>query len=139
MGYYEDELARFKLTKREIFSRLKELNINTVITHFDGEGDSGGIEDMVCYAEIFDEENASILGDLTVIPFDTHRVMIANVDCSLKDQLEELAYMTISRDHGGWENNEGGYGDIYFLVPKDKVWIEINIRVLTSESSDHEY
>ena len=139
MGYYEGELALFKATKKAVFARLAELNINTVITHFDGEDDSGGIENMVCYAEIFDEENASILGDLTVIPFNKHRVVVGGVDCSLKEQLEELAYMTISQDHGGWENNDGAYGDIYFLVPKDKVWMEINVRFMDSTSSDHAY
>ena len=139
MGFYEDETKRFKLTKKEVFSRLKELSINTVITHFDGEGDSGGIEGMVCYAEIFDEESPSILGDLTVIPFDKHRVTVGGEDCSLKDQLEELVYMTLWQDHGGWENNDGAYGDIYFLVPKDKVFIEINVRFLDSVSYDHEY
>ena len=64
----------------------------------------------------------------------------ANVErttLSVRDAIESLAYDFLEQTHGGWENNEGVYGEFTFDVAQRTITLDYNERVETSEYSQH--
>ena len=43
----------------------------------------------------------------------------------------------LAQTHGGWENNEGAYGEFTFDVAQRTITLDYNERVETSEYSQH--
>jgi hypothetical protein len=50
---------------------------------------------------------------------------------------EATSLLTFSSKHGGWENNEGAYGEFTFDVAQRTITLDYNERVETSEYSQH--
>ena len=125
--------------KAALFSALASLGIARVVVAFDGSGDSGQIEAM----EAFTAGNAAAAlgGDLRIpirrAPWDgsaaeTHELTLA-------DAIEALAYDLLAETHGGWEDNEGAYGEFSFDVASQTITLEYNERVLQTEYYEHEF
>lgn len=114
-----------KLNKTAVFKALTAAGITSVTVEFDGEGDSGQIEDLT----------ASAGG--TPIPFPQTTVTIrqsgygqkpSTRDTPLKDAIETLCYDYLEQQHGGWENNDGAFGSFEFDVGKGTIQLEFNGR-----------
>ena len=57
----------------------------------------------------------------------------------MHDAIERLAYDLLEETHGGWENNEGAYGEFVFDVAERTIRLEYNERVMETEYSEHEW
>lgn len=55
----------------------------------------------------------------------------------MKEAIERLAYDFLEETHGGWENNEGAYGDFLFDVTERTITLNYNERIETSEYTQH--
>ena len=53
--------------------------------------------------------------------------------------VECLAYDVLERTHGGWENNDGAYGDITFDVAERTITLDYNERYTASENYTHSF
>ena len=53
--------------------------------------------------------------------------------------VESLAYDALERTHGGWENNDGAYGDIIFDVADYAITLDYNERYTASENYTHSF
>ena len=123
--------------KQVLFDALAAAGITSVVVHFDGYGDSGQIEDIEVLA-----------GDQTV-DLPTSAVEIAQAQwgssdvrrttLTLRDAVETLAYDLLAETHGGWENNEGAFGDFTFDVATRTITLDYNERIETSENTTHEF
>jgi hypothetical protein len=51
--------------------------------------------------------------------------------------VEALVYAFLAETHGGWENNEGAYGDFTFTVADRSIILDYNERIETSEYTQH--
>ena len=58
---------------------------------------------------------------------------------SLEDVVEQLAYDFLSDTHGGWENNDGAYGEFCFDANARCIHLEFNERFTSSELFTHEF
>ncbi len=58
-------------------------------------------------------------------------------DCNLRDAVEALAYALLEETHGGWENNEGAYGEFTFAVAARTITLDYNERHMESDYSQH--
>ena len=58
---------------------------------------------------------------------------------TMHDAIERLAYDLLEETHGGWENNEGAYGEFVFDVAGRTIRLEYNERVMETEYSEHEW
>ena len=58
---------------------------------------------------------------------------------TVHDAIEKLAYDLLEETHGGWENNEGAYGEFVFDVAERTIRLEYNERVMETEYSEHEW
>jgi hypothetical protein len=46
----------------------------------------------------------------------------------LREAIEELCYSYLEQDYGGWENNDGAFGEFIFDVATRKIGLEFNSR-----------
>ena len=83
---------------------------------YSGEGDSGGV-DHISYADIND-------------------VCITKVPQKLLDAMETAVYYLLPV---GFENNDGGYGEITIDIQNKKVALEHNERVIEVDYSEKEF
>ena len=134
-----DQLANGALpsNKAAVFDALVAAGITDVIVHFDGYGDSGQIEGIEAQAadrtiELPESLIAFVrpLGDGSGIE---------TLALPIRDVLETLVYGFLEETHGGWENNEGAYGDFTFDVAKRSITLEYNERFVESERFEHSF
>ena len=136
----ERELARIAkqvlpANKTALFDALAAAGITTVIVNFDGCGDSGQIEMIEAKA-----------GD-DVIPLPTVQIEIASAAWGsatidrqtrpLEEAIEILVYDVLNQEHGGWENNDGAYGEYIFDVAERTITLDYNERHIESDYSQH--
>lgn len=122
--------------KATLFDALAQAGIATVLVKFDGYGDSGQIEDTSVHA------GPDIAINLPEGCIEIARVQwgsreISRQTLSVKDAIEHLVYDLLEQTHGGWENNEGAYGDFLFNVAERTITLDYNERIETSEYTQH--
>ena len=111
--------------KHNLFDLLEERGIVLVTVNFDGCGDSGQIESISAF-----DKNGEV-----AVPEDK----LANAEDDgepVKDVIESLAYDLLQSEHGGWENNEGAYGEFRFDVTGRTIMLACNIRISSADYSE---
>ncbi|MFA6031999.1 MAG: DUF6878 family protein [Myxococcota bacterium] len=124
--------------KAHLFDTLKARGIVLVTVSFDGCGDSGQIEDI----SAVDEHGAVELASITLSQSDCQTGgggPESNAPRPIADAIETLAYDLLESEHGGWENNDGAYGEFTFDVAARKITLEHNQRFTSSELYTREW
>lgn len=126
------------VNKAALLRALGGAAIAKVIVRFDGAGDSGQIEEVTAFGE-----------DGTERPLPDTQVELQKISfgedapTKLSEQLDEaidtLAYALLQSSHGGWENNEGAYGEFTFDVAANLITLDYNERYETSEHFSHQF
>ena len=123
--------------KAALFDALAAAGITSVLVHFDGSGDSGQIEDIDATAG---DRSAEIPNsNIEIAHACWGDANIERTTLCVRDAIETLAYDFLEQTHGGWENNEGAYGEFTFDVESRTITLEYNERVMTSECSQHAF
>ncbi len=128
----EEALPR---NKAALFDELSAAGITSVLVTFDGVGDSGQIEGI----------DAAIDGAPAELPVVEIEIATPAWDgsgldrrtCTLPEAIETLAYHLLEESHGGWENNEGAFGEFTFTVAERTIALDYNERIETSEYHGH--
>jgi len=123
--------------KAALFHALAAAGITSVLVIFDGVGDSGQIESI----------DATINGAPADVPGVQVEIATPAWDgsgldrrtCAMPDAIETLAYHFLEETHGGWENNEGAYGEFTFTVAERTIALDYNERIETSEYHGHKW
>src|SRR5690349_7539855 len=98
--------------KTALFDALAAAGITSVIVHFDGSGDSGQIEDIDATAG--DHPKGLPSGEIEIAQVHWDDPDIQRTTFSIREAIESLAYDFLEQTHGGWEDNEGAYGEFTF-------------------------
>ncbi len=121
--------------KATLFDALAAAGITTVVVNFDGCGDSGQIEmieakagDDVIELPTVQIEIASAVWGSAMIDRQTQPV---------REAIETLVYDVLSQKHGGWENDDGAYGEYTFDVAERTITLDYNERHMESDYSQH--
>jgi hypothetical protein len=132
------KIALRPANKEVLFDGLLHAGVAYVVVSFDGSGDSGQIEDV----------DARNLNDETV-PMPPAQIVLAGIDCqskevverrlSLEQAIEEMVYDFLSDTHGGWENNDGAYGEFCFDARARTIHLDHNERFTSSELYTHDF
>src|SRR3546814_13327159 len=98
----------------------------------DLSGDSGQIEDIQAHA-------GDQLADIPTTPveiarLDFHATEPERLTEPLSEAIETLAYAFLEQTHGGWENNEGAFGEFVFDVAGETITLDYNERVETPDN-----
>lgn len=130
-------LARSALAenKAAIFHSLAAAAITTVVVHFDGSGDSGQIEDIDVQGAA--DRVALPDGPIEIASADWGALELHRTPLSPSDAIEQVVYDLLEQTYGGWENNEGAYGDFTFDVAEQLITLDFNARSETSENYRH--
>jgi hypothetical protein len=123
--------------KATIFAALAAADIELVLVTFDGEGDSGQIEDVVASRR----ERPVSLPDVKI------RLLQAvwgkskpeASKATLRDAIESLCFAFLEEDNGGWENDGGAFGEFRLTVAARTVELEFNARFTDISTSNHSY
>lgn len=124
--------------KSAVFAALAGAGVATVIVSFDGYGDSGQIESI----EARDAANANV-----PLPYQTISIVAIvwgqsapeSRPLTLTEAIEHLVYDALSETHGGWELNEGAYGEFVFDVPTQEIRLDYHERITVTEFSSHTF
>ena len=109
---------------------LKTTGAIRASVHYSGEGDSGFADETLG----FDAADAPVDLSTKVSMFVEHsqyvndqwQTAIVQEERSLEDALTDFAMEAITTHHGGWENNDGGAGEVIFDCVEETVHIEHN-------------
>ena len=120
-----------------LFPVLAAVGITSILVRFDGSGDSGQIEEI------------DILAGEKPVSFPDGQVSIQRAswgasepertECSVNDAVETLVYAFLEETHGGWENNEGAYGEFTFNVAERTITLDYNERYEDSHYTQHRF
>jgi hypothetical protein len=111
------------LNKATVFDALAAAGIATVNVTFDGEGDSGQIDNITAD----DSPNIpQVQIELQKTGWGTGK--LDSTQSTLHDAIETLCYDYLSQEQGGWENNDGAYGEFIFDVAQRSIELEFNAR-----------
>ncbi len=115
------------LNKAGVFDALAAAEITDVIVDFDGEGDSGQINGVAAQAGGRTVELPAAVLTIHEVSFAREITSSARV-CDLPEAIEALCYAFLEHEHGGWENNDGAYGEFRFDVRARTIELEFNAR-----------
>jgi hypothetical protein len=126
-----------KTNKEAVFDLLTASGFTRVNVTFDGEGDSGQIDNL-----------AGFVGDvLTILP--DVKLTFQNVswgdnkiiteEKTAAAAIEHLCYDFLEQEHGGWENNDGAFGEFTLDVAGRTVALEFNGRYSDFHTTTHRF
>jgi hypothetical protein len=123
------------LNKAALFDALAAAGITTVTINFDGYGDSGQIEAMEVRAG--DEDRALPAVEVEIASAQWGSATINRQTLPVREAIETIVYDFLSQKLGGWEIDEGSYGDFTFDVAERTITLDYNQRHMESDHSQH--
>ena len=123
--------------KDRLFDGLMAAGITHVTVPFDGAGDSGQIESIGAWSGETAVDFPATEIPYAALTWDDPEVEMRSL--SLEDVVEQLAYDFLSDAHGGWENNDGAYGEFCFDASARCIHLEFNERFTSSELFTHDF
>lgn len=133
--------------KAAIIEALKTHGIKKVIVEYCGRGDSGGTEDV----RLELENGETVPVPAVFVPFAWNRsrynhetrgwqsIQEVVNNKPLSDALDEFAMHLVELHHAGWENNDGGRGEVTFYVNTDEITVEHEEYYTESNSFSYTY
>jgi hypothetical protein len=118
--YYAKRLEHVRQQLPEAARQLKNAGVVRVEVYYDGCGDSGQIESLHYFDA--DYKQIDVTGRVTL----TH------------DALMDLFYDLIEVRHGGWENNDGAFGEFAWDLTADTLSHTHSERYTEYETTEHE-
>lgn len=123
--------------KAALFDTLAAAGITQVVVTFDGCGDSGQVENIDARS---DDDTVSLPSDeITICSAAWGDPGFVAQTMTVEQAIEQLAYDFLSETHGGWENNDGAYGEFTFDVATRSISLDYNERFTSSEYYSHEF
>ena len=123
------------VNKKALFDGLAAAGITSVLVRFDGSGDSGQIEDIDTMSG--GEPRDLPAGSIAIASPHWGDTEVQPIEISIREAVETMAYDFLAETHGGWENNEGAYGEFTFNVADRSIVLDYNERIETSEYTQH--
>jgi hypothetical protein len=139
-NYEGHRRARAKLSegnKHAVFDALATAHITSVLVEFDGEGDSGQINAVTAFRGDQRAELPATKVSIQNVAWGDDTAV--TTESKLENAIETLCYEYLEDTHGGWENNDGGFGDFRFDVTGRSIELEFNSRFTDIDTSNHTF
>ena len=101
-------------TRAALLSELRALGVRSIEVQYEGYGDSGNVEDVV------------VTPDTTTLTEDLRR------------RVEDFGWDFAYALSPGFENNEGGYGELTWVLKTDKIDVRHSNRYIETNTTEHE-
>jgi hypothetical protein len=124
--------------KQKIFDALQGSNIAQITVRFHGYGDSGQIESI----EATNSEGVEIPVpsgpvNMSRVQFSPEDENVASEPHTIEEAIENLCYDSLSEYYGGWEDNEGAYGEFVLNLLAGIINLEFNERYIETTTYNH--
>lgn len=145
---FEGKHGLIEFLKAPILKILKDNDVSSVTSCFEGSGDSGAFEEMLFNfkgpvsenqenflekpIEIYLYSRSEYKDDKLVRMYEMKYV-------PLKEAIYELFYTALGVTTPGWEINEGSYGEATIEVDDGEVHLNVKVRVIEVEEHDYEF
>lgn len=133
----KERLARNKETLLDALKRAGALRARVT---YHGGGDEGSHDDVSASDAANSPIDLSGTVSLLCERYDREdgqwKISIVPQDQPLDTALSDYAMEAVEQHHGGWENNEGGYGEVVFDCEAGTARIEHNDYVVESEYTE---
>ncbi|MCQ0031440.1 DUF6878 family protein [Burkholderia glumae] len=122
---YDELIANNKAT---LLAALATAGVRECVVSYEGFGDSGNVVDVRLTSA--DDAPMSALGNIDLAVQDSRYVdgawtaRVRSQTMPFSDAFSHFAHVAVYRHHPGFENNDGGSGEVYFEVDSMRVWIE---------------
>lgn len=123
--------------KTVILDALAAAKVTSVVVQFDGAGDSGQIESVTAF-----RGEAQIAFPSTTISLEQASwgsTELRSTEEELSQAVENLCYDYLEETNGGWENNDGAYGEFCLDVAACTVALEFNGRYTAIDTENHTF
>ena len=136
-SYRRDRKKLAEANKRAIFKTLAAAGITEVRVAFDGEGDSGQIDSITAING--GEETRLPPQQVAIRQLSRAGAKPVRTRESLSSAIETLCYDYLEDTHGGWENNEGAFGEFRVDVAGRTIKLEFNARFVDVDTTNHTF
>lgn len=135
---YQALFARaLEQNKATLFAAMTAAGITQVIVTFDGSGDSGQIEEISALSGGTTDDLPQV--QVAIASAAWGRDRITSSEMWFETAIEKLAYDLLSDNHGGWEINDGAYGEFVFDSEAGAIQLDYNERYTASEQTCHTF
>jgi hypothetical protein len=123
--------------KTRFFEALAGTDITRINVIFDGEGDSGQIEEIAAWSQ----SEQCPLPDTSVRLLRTNfgNDALTEFTLTLREAVETLCYDFLQQEQGGWENNDGAYGEFEFDIAQRTIELEFNGRYSDVSTNNYSF
>jgi hypothetical protein len=125
------------MNKAALFGALSEAGVTRIVVEFDGEGDSGQLDNVAAYCGEALREIPEATVELRQISWGADKHDTRNAP--LREAVEQLCYDFLEQEHGGWENNDGAFGAFEFDVAGRQIELDFNARYSDSVNTTHTF
>jgi hypothetical protein len=126
-----------ELNKAVLYDALVPAGITVINVEFDGEGDSGQINGVSAFAGNQPAELPAT--QITIQQIRWGQTEATPSEFTLESAIEALCYDYLEQEHGGWENNDGGYGEFVIDVSARTISLEFYSRYTDVEKYSHSF
>lgn len=120
-----------------VLPALAAARIARVEVRYDGCGDSGAVEDCLC----FDETGAELACPDVTLPRGIAEAAgdpVCDEALTLAATLEQLTYLALERHHPGWEINDGACGELVIDVGAGSFVLGRQLRFIATDDQSTE-
>ena len=101
-------------TRAALLSELRALGVRSIEVQYEGYGDSGNIEDVVVTPDTI------------------------SLSEELRRRVEDFGWDFAYALSPGFENNEGGYGELTWVLATDNIDVSHSNRYIETKTTEHE-
>ena len=128
----EQVLAENRAT---VFAELKNAGITMVDIEFDGCGDEGSVQSVLARRA----KSEMVIPEIEVdIGHAGYSGTVSRSAMKLANAIEEIVYDILTIHHGGWENNDGAFGELVFDVDGGTISYQHHSRYTEVDTSSYE-
>ena len=102
------------VTRVALLSELRAVGVTKIEVQYEGYGDSGNVEDVVVTPDTI------------------------SLSEELRRRVEDFGWDFAYALSPGFENNEGGYGELTWAIEADKIDVSHSNRYIETETTEHE-
>jgi hypothetical protein len=131
------EAELFTLNKGALLSALALAGVTRVVVSFDGYGDSGQIENVEVQVGADQVAMPTAAIEIAEAVWDQAEPKRSTV--GIAEAVEKPGLRRSRKDHSGWENSDGAFGDVIFDAKEETITLDYNERYTASENYTHTF
>ena len=139
-----------ELNKAALVEAIRPIGLTRIEVDFNGSGDSGQVDEVRYFIGKKEPKDLETIKKTLVQQAkindsttycETKKEWVTTSRCqTIEELVEQICYDLLSANHGGWEINEGSYGEFVFNFGKgNKIELTFNQRVESVETTEETY